>query len=312
MVTTPQKLTAQAIVNIFETGTVLGEYGKVTLLRGDPGHLTYGRAQTTLASGNLAVLIEQYCSAEGAELAGDLATYLERLRDRDISLDHDSKLKRLLRDAGEDPVMWQVQDDFFDRVYWLPTLKSSAHIGAESPLGLAVVFDSRIHGSWHRLRDRTNQAAGTLADLGEAAWVRAYLQTRRAWLANHSITILNRTVYRMDSLLALVDAENWNLDLPLIVRGHRIDTDTLSGDHAVRASADLSQGRTLRLRTPLMHGLDVEALQLLLRESGIDVEADGVYGPATAAAVQRFQEQHGLVVDGVVGPATLSLLRDDD
>ena len=40
MLTDPQKQAAQAIVNIFETGRVLGEYGQVTLLTGDTGHLT--------------------------------------------------------------------------------------------------------------------------------------------------------------------------------------------------------------------------------------------------------------------------------
>ncbi|MCI0508166.1 MAG: hypothetical protein L0Z73_18980 [Gammaproteobacteria bacterium] len=72
MVTQLQKLTAQAIVNIFETGKVRGDYGKVTLLRGDPGHLTYGRSQTTLASGNLYLLIKDYCGQAEASYGGAL------------------------------------------------------------------------------------------------------------------------------------------------------------------------------------------------------------------------------------------------
>jgi chitosanase len=46
-----QKRTGKAIVNIFETGHPLGIYGKVTLIKGDTGHLTYGCSQTTLAAG---------------------------------------------------------------------------------------------------------------------------------------------------------------------------------------------------------------------------------------------------------------------
>ena len=60
MLTDLQKKTAQAIVQIFETSRVLGNYGQVTLLRGDTGHLTYGKAQTTLGSGNLALLAGQW------------------------------------------------------------------------------------------------------------------------------------------------------------------------------------------------------------------------------------------------------------
>ena len=84
-----QKKAAQAIVNIFETGSARGEYGMVTLLDGDSGHLTYGRAQTTLASGNLHLLINDYCEADGAVFAAELAPYLARLESRDLGLDFD-------------------------------------------------------------------------------------------------------------------------------------------------------------------------------------------------------------------------------
>ena len=72
MLTELQKKTAKAIVNIFETGRPLGDYSKVTLLQGDTGHLTYGRSQTTLGSGNLYLLIKSYCKASGATLAAEL------------------------------------------------------------------------------------------------------------------------------------------------------------------------------------------------------------------------------------------------
>jgi len=36
---------------------------------------------------------------------------------------------------------------------------------------------------------------------------------------------------------------------------------------------------------------------------------DGVYGPKTKAAVVRFQRDHGLIPDGIVGPRTLACLN---
>jgi peptidoglycan hydrolase-like protein with peptidoglycan-binding domain len=37
--------------------------------------------------------------------------------------------------------------------------------------------------------------------------------------------------------------------------------------------------------------------------------ADGLFGPRTEHAVRRFQREHGLVVDGIVGPKSLAALR---
>jgi peptidoglycan hydrolase-like protein with peptidoglycan-binding domain len=49
----------------------------------------------------------------------------------------------------------------------------------------------------------------------------------------------------------------------------------------------------------------VRDVQRLLRRLGdAPGPIDGLYGPLTAAAVQRFQEAHALAVDGVVGPQT--------
>src|SRR5262245_65525488 len=90
-ITELQKKTAQAIVNIFETSHIRGDYGMVTLLAGDSGHLTYGRSQTTLAGGNLFLLIRAYCQAPEAHFADALQPYLERLSARDLTLDGDSR-----------------------------------------------------------------------------------------------------------------------------------------------------------------------------------------------------------------------------
>jgi hypothetical protein len=53
----------------------------------------------------------------------------------------------------------------------------------------------------------------------------------------------------------------------------------------------------------------VRDVQRLLRRLGhAPGPVDGLYGPLTAGAVQRFQEAHALAVDGVVGPQTMGRL----
>jgi peptidoglycan hydrolase-like protein with peptidoglycan-binding domain len=52
------------------------------------------------------------------------------------------------------------------------------------------------------------------------------------------------------------------------------------------------------------HGVDVKAIQGLLRQHGDGPWVDGVYGPSTTSAVMAFQAGHGLTADGQVGEAT--------
>ena len=55
-------------------------------------------------------------------------------------------------------------------------------------------------------------------------------------------------------------------------------------------------------------GDDVKRLQQRLRDLGYGISVDGKYGSATEQAVKDFQEEHGLVADGVVGAKTWAAL----
>jgi peptidoglycan hydrolase-like protein with peptidoglycan-binding domain len=52
----------------------------------------------------------------------------------------------------------------------------------------------------------------------------------------------------------------------------------------------------------------VTTMQYLLREHGHSIDADGIFGPATDAAVRAFQQSKNLTVDGDLGPKTWSTL----
>ncbi|MDO8356366.1 MAG: peptidoglycan-binding protein [Nitrospirota bacterium] len=303
-----QKKSAQAIVNIFETGKALGDYGRVTLLPGDSGHLTYGRAQTTLASGNLYLLVTDYCEADDALLATSLKKYLKRLANRDLALDGDVKLRSLLKEAGDDPVMQLVQDEFFDRVYWTPSVQHAEAIGVTSGLGIGVVYDSHIHGSWDRIRARTDERHQSAQDIGEQQWIAHYVAERREWLATHSNLLLQRTVYRMAAFREMIDEGRWGLPLPFHVRGVRVDEGVLGSGAPVRVSAEEVGVRVLMLQTPRIKGKDVTIVQQALIRAGLAISVDGTFGPTVAKAVTRFQQKQGLKADGIVGPATRAAL----
>lgn len=313
MLTDLQKKTAQAIVNIFETGTAEGDYANVTLLAGDPGHLTYGRSQTTLGSGNLFLLLNAYVAAPGAGFGSQFQPFLERVANKDFSLDTNHDFRLLLRQAGNDPVMHTVQDAFFDRVYWTPAVNAATAANIQIPLGVAVVYDSTVHGSWKLVRDKTTNQFGSPDSIGQQAWIKHYVATRRSWLANHSIKILHNTVYRMDAMQQLINQNKWNLELPMTVRGVAIDAGVLAGGGGSSAVAHTEDNpaRLLRLANPMMQGDDVKALQQALVKAGISVGTDGVFGKGTEAAVKQFQQNHSLTADGIVGPATRSALDLD-
>ncbi len=308
MLTELQKKTAQAIVNIFETSRPSGDYGRVSLINGDTGHLTYGRSQTTLGSGNLYLLIKRYCETSEAQFGAPLGQYLKRLSDRDISLDMDLPLRTLLREAGGDPVMRNAQDAFFDQIYWIPSQNDSAAMFISSALGATVVYDSKVHGSWALVRDITCTNHGKPPAIVEREWIGFYVSERRNWLATHSNAALHPTVYRMDAFAQLIDGQKWDLPLPITVCGVRIDPDVLMAGPTVVVSAHDPAERNLQLQTPFMAGGDVAAVQRALVQAGFVVDVDGIYGNLTEAGVRRFQQQKGLRVDGIVGPATRAAL----
>ena len=307
MLTAIQKKTAEAIVNIFETGFVLGDYGNVTLIPGDTGHLTFGRSQTTLGSGNLFILLKQYCDSPIAHFSSVLKFFLPRFEKIDLSLDSETHLHNILRASADDFTMREIQDIFFDKTYWQPAERAATQLSIFSPLGVAVVYDSTVHGSFELIRDRTNLQVGPVTNAGEQKWISAYVSIRRDWLANHPRQDLRATVYRMDAMQHLIDLNEWNLELPLLVRGEEISSVTLSASPPGCYQGPQPGSRPIELHTPLMRGLDVRLVQLGLSREGVDVKADGVFGKGSMMAVKNYQAANNLPVTGTLDP---SLIRD--
>jgi peptidoglycan hydrolase-like protein with peptidoglycan-binding domain len=110
-----------------------------------------------------------------------------------------------------------------------------------------------------------------------------------------------------------IDAELGPMTRAAVVqfqRHHGLVPDGIVGPRTRKALGGL--GRPLfgeRVMRSGMKGWDVAVLQYLLtRHRLLHEQPDGQFGPATAAAVTRFQRARGLDPDGVVGQGTASTL----
>ena len=56
-------------------------------------------------------------------------------------------------------------------------------------------------------------------------------------------------------------------------------------------------------------GPGVKVIQSLLREAGLRLAADGIFGPHTERMVKQYQRAKGLYPDGIVGPVTWARLE---
>lgn len=89
----------------------------------------------------------------------------------------------------------------------------------------------------------------------------------------------------------------------------------LARDGVVQTAPTTKQRPALTLPNGMLlsegsEGSKVRRLQTTLnRTSGSKLQRDGDFGPKTEGAVRRFQEKHGLDVDGIVGPKTLKVLN---
>lgn len=226
MLTDLQKKTCKAIVSLFETGRIKGNPGAIARAKGDTGGISYGAHQASLTSGSLYALLSDYIDTASSDKADLLKPFINRVRLKDLTLNNDEKFVAVLRTLGSDPHMADCQEAYFDREYWQPTATLCKSFKLVLPLTYAVVYDSKIHGSFQRIEGKIEQVIPA-AGGDEQEWTTAYVKARKHWLQTHTNELLRKTIYRMDTFLALIAANNWNLDLPLIARGIQITKDSL-------------------------------------------------------------------------------------
>ena len=70
----------------------------------------------------------------------------------------------------------------------------------------------------------------------------------------------------------------------------------------------INRSRLLLLSEPMLTGADVHGLQSALIQNGYEIEADGVFGPITQWAVEKFQRSVAMTVTGIADVNTQRVL----
>ncbi|MDZ4762419.1 MAG: chitosanase [Alphaproteobacteria bacterium] len=240
-----QLVTINAIIRVFETGSVSPDYGFVSTLKGDPGGISYGIPEASLTTGNLKRLVDQYRARADARYATEFEPYLRPLDARDRRLDADVGFKSLLGMAADDPAMQAAQEQFFLDTFTLRALRWGRERGVREPLSHAVIYDSFIQNGRMNLEDQANKVAGALNSANEREWIEAYVNARREWLGANSIPGVRVSVMRMLAFEALIGAGAWELELPLDVPSRGQVLTLLREDIEPRANA-LARGASDR------------------------------------------------------------------
>lgn len=225
-ITLAQKKKIIRVVNVFETGTIEGNYANISIYadgpKGSDGkpikQITYGRSQTT-EFGVLKVLIDQYIINKG-QFADQFKPYSTKIG-KQPSLFTDANFKKLLKEAANlDPIMRNSQDSFFDQLYYQPALSWFTSMKFTLPLSMLVIYDSFIHSGTILAFLRERFPTSVPKNGGdEKTWIKEYVAVRYQWLANNSNKILKNTVYRLICFENAISQNNWDLSKPIFANG---------------------------------------------------------------------------------------------
>jgi len=216
-----QKRICEQVINVFETGSIQGNYGAISIFADGPHgirQITYGRSQTTEYA-NLHELIQMYVERSGT-YAPQLQPYIAKIGV--TPLVEDEFFKLLLRDAGQnDPIMRKTQDDFFDERYFKRAIQWADNNGFSLPLSALVIYDSFIHSGsiLDFLRKRFSEPLPA-QNGNEKTWIKQYVDARQDWLSTASNPVLHATIYRTQCFKKEIARNNWDLSqLPIDAHG---------------------------------------------------------------------------------------------
>ena len=243
--------------------TAAFEGGKTgTLNLYDLGIISYGKHQATLHSGTLYGMLNRFTELSSSATSTRMATYLDRVKQRDETLRDDSVFIGLLKDAAKEPEMDQAQDEEFTRQYWEPAKKKAAAQNVKSALGHAVFYDTRIQGGLDQVSQSTNAKLG--GSVGQ--------------------TVNGKEIAELDSLRTFVDERiQRNLRISVYQKKQAADFEKAAQDLEDQAAADPSRANDLK---PQAAEKRKKAKQYAANAAALEISSNKTRGPSFAALVE--------------------------
>lgn len=240
MWTDEQEETAALIVRAFENGRIDDGVYEVVAVLADGAGPSWGPYQMTLGSGNIARVLARYERKHGADAPG--LTSIRHLLDlvgawpdegTSDALDSRQQLVvRSLKAMGKLPGVREAMDSVWWEDFMLPAQEYARSLGLETPLGLLVVLDLfnqsgvprdltgailgnyRTVGRIGRLRARFNANPPSKGG-DEREFAAALNRERWSWLSSSRKEAVRKSTYRTAILADLMEAGEWDLELPL-------------------------------------------------------------------------------------------------
>lgn len=217
----------EKIVLTFETGKQEPQYGALAIVKdGKNGtkQISYGKFQVT-EQGKLCLLIRKYIENGMGSYVEHFKKYIDLIGVEPLS--NNMEFISLLKLAGKEYIMQDIQDLFFEEQYWLPAQTWAETNGFIFPLSMLIIYDSFIHsgGILRFLRKRFPEYPPA-QDGSEIKWCTQYVNTRHQWLKYHKNPILRNTIYRTETLMEQIEKDNWSLSKqPIFVNGLSVSVD---------------------------------------------------------------------------------------
>ncbi len=136
---------ANQITSIMEGGSTKGSYSALTTIN-DGGLISYGKHQATLSSGSLGSILNAYIASANSANAEVIRKNITRVNQKDVTLKDDKNFLDALRGAAGEKEMQIAQDMVFSQGYWDPAVKAAQKSSIQSPLGYAMLYDTKIQG----------------------------------------------------------------------------------------------------------------------------------------------------------------------